>query len=240
MEAAARAGSPRPTGTTPAISFSRRRPVRCARAEPRQRGDEAARIGMAGARNTSAAARVSTIRPAYITPTRAAHAGDEAEIVADHQDRGALGGAEVADEVDDLGLHRHVERRRRLVGEQQIGRCRQARWRSSRAGACRPKADADNPRAPLGRGNADAAPAPRRPGARPRCQLAPSCRTNISAICRPTGDSGLSAVIGSWKIIEMRLPRRRRISSASQALDARGRRGGSCRRRCRAGAAAAR
>jgi hypothetical protein len=34
------------------------------------------------------------------------------------------------------------------------------------------------------------------------------------------GDSGLSAVIGSWKIIEMRLPRRRRISAA-EALDLR-------------------
>ena len=33
------------------------------------------------------------------------------------------------------------------------------------------------------------------------------CSTNISAIWRPTGDSGLSAVIGSWKIMPMRLPR---------------------------------
>ena len=44
-------------------------------------------------------------------------------------------------------------------------------------------------------------------------QPAPWCSTNISAIWRPTGDSGLSAVIGSWKIMAMRLPRRRRISA---------------------------
>ena len=43
---------------------------------------------------------------------------------------------------------------------------------------------------------------------------APSCSTNISAIWRPTGDNGLSAVIGSWKIMAMRLPRSRRISAA--------------------------
>ena len=43
------------------------------------------------------------------------------------------------------------------------------------------------------------------------------CSTNISAIWRPTGDSGLSAVIGSWKIMPMRLPRssRRRAAEAS-------------------------
>jgi len=34
------------------------------------------------------------------------------------------------------------------------------------------------------------------------------------AIWRPTGRSGLSAVIGSWKIMAMPLPRRRRISPA--------------------------
>ena len=50
-----------------------------------------------------------------------AHVGDQAEIVADHQDGGALGGAELGHQVDDLGLHRDVERRRRLVGDQQVG-----------------------------------------------------------------------------------------------------------------------
>jgi hypothetical protein len=35
----------------------------------------------------------------------------------------------------------------------------------------------------------------------------------------PTGDSGLSAVIGSWKIMAIRLPRRRRISAAEHVLD---------------------
>ena len=40
------------------------------------------------------------------------------------------------------------------------------------------------------------------------------CRINASAICLPMVITGLSEVIGSWKIIEMSLPRTRRISSS--------------------------
>ena len=47
-------------------------------------------------------------------------------------------------------------------------------------------------------------------------QLLPLCSTNISAICRPTGETGLSAVIGSWKIMAMRLPRSSRCSAADR------------------------
>jgi hypothetical protein len=35
------------------------------------------------------------------------------------------------------------------------------------------------------------------------------CRRSGSATCRPTVCMGLSAVIGSWKIMLMRLPRSR-------------------------------
>jgi hypothetical protein len=47
--------------------------------------------------------------------------GDHAEIVGDHHDRGVELGAQPLDEVEDLGLDRHVERRRRLVGDDQLG-----------------------------------------------------------------------------------------------------------------------
>ena len=41
------------------------------------------------------------------------------------------------------------------------------------------------------------------------------CRTIASVSCRPTVSTGLSEVIGSWKIIAMRLPRSARISFSS-------------------------
>ena len=46
--------------------------------------------------------------------------GDHAEVVGDEHDRHVAVAALLADEVEDLRLHRDVERRRRLVGEQQL------------------------------------------------------------------------------------------------------------------------
>ena len=45
--------------------------------------------------------------------------GDDAEIVGDQDDRGIAGGLQLAHEVEDLRLQRHVERGGRLVGDQQ-------------------------------------------------------------------------------------------------------------------------
>ena len=47
------------------------------------------------------------------------HLGDHAQVVGDHQDRHAEVGLELLQQLQDLGLDRHVERRRRLVGDQQ-------------------------------------------------------------------------------------------------------------------------
>ena len=49
-------------------------------------------------------------------------AGDDAEIVRDPDDGGAELGLQPLDELDDLRLDRHVERRRRLVGDDQFRR----------------------------------------------------------------------------------------------------------------------
>ena len=47
------------------------------------------------------------------------------------------------------------------------------------------------------------------------CRLSISrCRISASDICRPMVMTGLSDVIGSWKIIEISLPRTSRISSS--------------------------
>ena len=46
----------------------------------------------------------------------------------------------------------------------------------------------------------------------------PRWRTTFSAICVPTVSTGLRLVIGSWKIIEMRWPRRRFIASSLSAV----------------------
>jgi hypothetical protein len=45
----------------------------------------------------------------------------------------------------------------------------------------------------------------------------PSWRRMASAICSPTVNTGLSEVIGSWKIIEISLPRIRRIRFAGRS-----------------------
>ena len=42
------------------------------------------------------------------------------------------------------------------------------------------------------------------------------CTSMISSVWRPTVISGLSATIGSWKIMAMRPPRTPRMSSAEQ------------------------
>ena len=45
--------------------------------------------------------------------------GDDAHVVGDQQDAGVDAVAQVAHQLEDLGLHRDVERRRRLVGDEQ-------------------------------------------------------------------------------------------------------------------------
>ena len=71
-----------------------------------------------------------------------AHAGDDAQVVRDHDQRRVLLGDELAQQVEDLRLDRHVERGRRLVGDQELSACRRGPSRSSRAGACPPRTGA--------------------------------------------------------------------------------------------------
>ena len=61
--------------------------------------------------------------------------------------------------------------------------------------------------APRGVGNADGVEQLDRARRAPRCVDAWPCTVSASAIWSPTRITGLSAVIGSWKISEMRAPR---------------------------------
>ena len=75
-----------------------------------------------------------------------AELGDDAEVVRDEQDGQAEPLLQRGQELHDLRLDGDVERRGRLVGDEQLGIARQAPWRSSRAGACRRRAGADSRR----------------------------------------------------------------------------------------------
>ena len=155
-------------------------------AEPRQGIDQALRVGMAR-RGEDRSGRLRLDDAAGIHHgDPPAHVGDQPEIVADHQDGGALGGAQLGHQVDDLGLHRDVERRGRLVGDQQLGPAGQ------RNGDHDPLAHAAGELvriiadAPLGRGHADLAQAPPRRDPSPRSSQRPrAARTSRRSAGRP-------------------------------------------------------
>ena len=109
--------------------------------------------------------------------------------------------------LEHLGLDRHVERGRRLVGDQQ----RRARWRSpsrsSPAGACRPRTRAGTGRrARLGLRDADdVEQLDRTRRAASSLSSVVSCTAIASAIWSPTVNTGFSAASASWKIIAISL-----------------------------------
>ena len=213
------------------LEAAARRPVERARAPA---ADHAQRLGLASSRasgstaaappctgaaatsNTSATGPRSTTRPAYITTTSSHDLGDDAEVVRDQQDRHAEPLAQLAQQLEDLRLDRHVERGRRLVGDQQLRVARERHRdhhalahaagqlvrvvvaRAGRPRGCR-RARASRPRAP-----------------RASFARRPRWSRTASAICSPTVKTGLSEVIGSWKIIEISLPRILSISRSSR------------------------
>ena len=79
------------------------------------------RVGVARAPRARRRPRpASMIWPPNSNVTRVADLRDDAEIVGDEQHRRAVRGLHVADQAQDLFLHRHVERRRRLVGDDEL------------------------------------------------------------------------------------------------------------------------
>ena len=75
---------------------------------------------MARLAKTASVGPSSTIRPAYITQTRSAHARDHPEVVRDQDQRHAAMLTLALEQLEQLRLDRDVERGRRLVGDQQL------------------------------------------------------------------------------------------------------------------------
>ena len=113
-------------------------------------------------------------------------AAHEVQVVGDEEQRHAELGLQLVEKREDLGLDRDVERRRRLVGDEQAGAGRRAPSRSSRAGAGRPRAGADRRRrGARGRGcrSRSSSSIAR---ARAACGRSASCSSSTSAIWLPT------------------------------------------------------
>ena len=127
---------------------------------------------------------------------------DDPEVVADEQAGEALLALQLLEQVEHLGLHRHVERRGRLVGDEQVGLRARARGRCRRAAA-------DHRRARAGSGSGSRAAGGRcRAGSRSRVLSSLPrilrCRYSGSPIDSPTGSRGFSEEPGSWKTMPTR------------------------------------
>ncbi len=88
--------------------------------------------GCSGVRNAARTSQYSTTCPPYITATRSRRLRDDAEIVRDEDDRHPQLALQLLEQLEDLRLNRHVERRRRLVGDQH-GRLARQRHRDHHA-----------------------------------------------------------------------------------------------------------
>ena len=157
-----------------------------------------------------------------------------AEVVRDQDDREVVLAPEAVEQTQDPRLHGHVERGRRLVGDQQLRAGTRARSRSRSAGACRPRTGADTRAARLAAdpGSAPAASsssACRSAARRPRPRWSRTC----SVSCRPIVSIGWSDVIGSWKTIARSRPAISRSRRRGRARAGRARRSGRAPRRRR-------
>ena len=115
--------------------------------EPRRRVEQRPRIGVTRVGQERFGRTLLDHFAAVHHDDATAYVGDDAEVVADQDDRGAEIGVELAQEIEDLRLDRDVQRRRRLVGNSSMGSLENPS-RASRAGACRPRTDAGIRRSP--------------------------------------------------------------------------------------------
>ena len=135
------------------------------------------------------------------------HLAHDAEIVGDQQHGHVELGLELEQQVEDLRLDGHVERRGRLVGDEQVGLV------GERHGDHHPLPLAAGELMRIGveaaLGVVDADLVEQVEHARSRAALSdrPRWIFSTSPICCSMVCSGLSEVIGSWKIMEIWLPR---------------------------------
>ena len=175
-------------GTMPLISFSRvaGAPLLRRGVEVRDRAQQALGVGMARTVEQLGGVRLLDLAAGIHHHDAVGVLGDHAHVVGDQDDGGAEGLLQLAHQVEDLRLDGDVERRGRLVGDQQLGIARRAPWRSSRAGACRRRAGADRrARAAPARGCGRGAASRRRGPSASRLRDSPWCSATASAICSP-------------------------------------------------------
>ena len=181
------------------LALDRRRTL-LARVEPRHLGEQRLGVGVVRAANSGSVGASSTMRPRYITTTRSAMCCDHAEIVADEEVGQPELPAQLHEQVQHLRLDRDVERRDRLVADQQLRAAPRARARCRCGRAARRRTGADSGRMTAGSSptrlsiSHDIVVASRARGTIP-------CTTGASPMMSTTRRRGLSDAIGSWKII---------------------------------------
>jgi hypothetical protein len=134
-------------GTTPGISASRLCSVRCRQrgAELRHRAEQSAACRDAvdvRKRSGGSLASSTTLRPAYITTTRSATSATTPRSCVISTIAAPTSVLQVAHELEDLRLHSSRRARWSARPRSAASGRRPAPWRSSRAGACRPRAGA--------------------------------------------------------------------------------------------------
>ena len=177
------------------------RRARAARRSPAASRAGASCRGAGGRRTRELTGPVSTIRPAYMIAIRSQVSASTPEVVGDQDQRQAELLAQPLEQLQDLRLHDHVERRRRLVGDHQ------RRAAGEREGDHHPLAlpagelvrVAAPERSASARPSSSSSPIRSRtsPRARPR-----SCRRIASAIWASTRCTGSSEFIAPWKTSE--------------------------------------
>ena len=214
---AARSGSPaaasRRLGGRPVdgLELAAARPV-----EPRHRAQQAHRVGMARAVE-------HVVGGALLDDARRIHhvdavgvARDHAEIVRDDDQRDVELARQILHQLEDLRLDGDVERGGRLVGDDEL----RIAGEPDRDHHALAHAAGELVRIllepALGVGDADQLQQLERARARAGLVM-PRWMNSGSMICSPIVRTGLSEVIGSWKIIEMSRPRTSRISSSESS-----------------------
>ena len=203
-------------GTMPGISISRVSVLEPRRGHRRHRGHQAAGVGMPGIVEQRLDAGFLDLLAGIHHDDALRGLRDHAEIVGDQDQPGAEFLLQIDDQRQDLGLDRDVERGGRLVRDQQR---RPAGQRHRDHGALAHAAGELVRillRPAFGLGNPDQAQHFDRLAPRLPCASSSDAGGPLSVIWSPIRITGLSEVIGSWKIIEMRLPRIARISASSR------------------------
>ena len=195
-------GSEARFGTVPSIACSRDRLRR-----PESTPAAPACRDAADSGRCRAPAPASTMRPAIHHRDAIGRLGNHAEVVRDQQQRQVELALHLAQQLEDLRLHRHVQRGRRLVGDDE----RRPAGERDRHHHALPHAAGQLVRIVVDAlvGIDDLHRAQQIDGARPRVARARPARGPISAsaMCAPTRITGLSAAIGSWNTKPMPAPR---------------------------------